>query len=56
VILGFTTPDLPALLDRVRRFGGAPLGKVKDIPLHGIRVAFARDPEGHLCELVELQA
>ena len=56
VILGFTTPDLSALLDRVREAGGTLLGKIKEMPSHQIRVAFARDPEGHLCELVELQA
>lgn len=54
VILGFTTLDLSALLDRVRRAGGTLFGKVKEMPDHGIRVAFARDPEGHLSELVEL--
>jgi catechol 2,3-dioxygenase-like lactoylglutathione lyase family enzyme len=55
VILGFTTPDLSALRDRVERAGGTLVGKVKEMPSHKIRVAFARDPEGHLCELVELQ-
>ncbi len=52
-ILGFTTPDLAALLDRVQRAGGTLLGKIKDFPDHGIRAAFARDPEGHLNKLVE---
>lgn len=56
VILGFTTSDLSALLDRVYEAGGTLLGKIKDMPSHQIRVAFARDPEGHLCEIVELQA
>lgn len=56
VILGFTTPDLSGLLERVERAGGSVFGKVKDLPDHGIRVAFARDPEGHLTELVELRA
>ena len=54
MILGFTTPDLSALLDRVPRAGGSVFGKVKEMPDHGIRVAFARDPEGHLSEVVEL--
>lgn len=54
VILGFTTPDLSALLERVQRAGGTLYGKRKEMPDHGIRVAFARDPEGHLVELVEL--
>ena len=56
VILGFTTPDLTALLDRVKSAGGTLVGDVKEMPAHKIRVAFARDPEGHLAELVELQA
>ena len=56
VILGFTTPDLAALLERVQSAGGSLVGKVKEIAHHDIRAAFARDPEGHLIELVELRA
>ena len=55
VVLGFTTPDLAALVERVRRNGGSLVGKVKHMPSHGVRVAFVRDPEGHLCELVEIR-
>lgn len=54
VILGFTTPDLTQLLERVDRAGGTRVGSLKEMPSHGIRVAFARDPEGHLAELVEI--
>ena len=54
VILGFTTPDLSALVDRLTEAGGSLVGKIKEMPSHRVRVAFARDPEGHLCELVEL--
>lgn len=53
VILGFTTTDLDGLLDRFTRRGGSILSPIKEMPEHGIRVAFARDPEGHLSELVE---
>lgn len=56
VILGFTTPDIAALLERVRSAGGSVLGPVEEMPDHGLRVAFVRDPEGHLCEVVELNA
>ena len=55
-ILGFTTPDLAALLDRVERAGGTRLGPIKEHADHGIHVAFVRDPEGHINELVELRA
>jgi predicted enzyme related to lactoylglutathione lyase len=56
VILGFTTRDLPALLDRVRAAGGGVHADIRDFPEMKIRVAFATDPEGHLIELVEQAA
>ena len=55
-ILGFTTPDLTALLERLERAGGTLLGAVKELPEHGVRAALCRDPEGHLNELVEIRA
>jgi hypothetical protein len=54
VILGFTTDDLAALLDRVRAAGGGVHAPIKQMPELGLRVAFATDPEGHLAELVQL--
>jgi len=54
-ILGFTTADLTALVERVEQSGGTIVSPVKAFPDHGIRVVFARDPEGHLNELVEMQ-
>lgn len=53
VILGFTTRDLPALLDRVRAAGGSVHCDIRDFPDMKVRVAFATDPEGHLIEIVE---
>jgi predicted enzyme related to lactoylglutathione lyase len=54
VILGFTTTDLPALLDRVRAAGGIVHAPMKEMPELNLRVAFATDPEGHLAELVQM--
>ena len=54
VILGFTTGDLPALLERVRAAGGGMTAPIKEMPELRLRVAFATDPEGHLAELVQL--
>jgi len=54
VILGFTTDDLPALLDRVKAAGGGVQTPVKELPHLKVRVAFATDPEGHVAELVEV--
>jgi predicted enzyme related to lactoylglutathione lyase len=56
LILGFTTRDLPALLDRVRAAGGSVHADIRDFPDMKIRVAFVTDPEGHLIELVEPSA
>ena len=56
LILGFTTGDLPGLLERVKKAGGGITAPIKDMPELGIRVAFATDPEGHLAELVEVLA
>jgi len=56
VILGFTTDDLPALLERVQAAGGRVHAPIKEMPDLGIRVAFATDPEGHLAELVQVLA
>jgi predicted enzyme related to lactoylglutathione lyase len=56
VILGFTTDDLPALVERVKKAGGGITAPMKDLPHIGVRVAFATDPEGHLAELVQVRA
>jgi predicted enzyme related to lactoylglutathione lyase len=54
VILGFTTDDLPGLLERVAKAGGGITAPIKELPHLGVRVAFATDPEGHLAELVQM--
>jgi predicted enzyme related to lactoylglutathione lyase len=54
LILGFTTPDLPALLERLRAAGGAVVAPIREMPELHLRVAFAADPEGHVAELVQL--
>jgi predicted enzyme related to lactoylglutathione lyase len=53
VILGFITDDLQALLDRIVANGGRVHSPIKDIPEMKVRVAFAKDPEGNLAELVQ---
>jgi hypothetical protein len=55
-ILGFTTDDLPALLERLCNAGGRITAPIREIQRLKIRVAFATDPEGHLAELVQVLA
>lgn len=54
VIVGFITQDLPALLSRAQRAGGSVLQDIREMPEHGIKVAFVKDPEGHLAEVVQM--
>ena len=54
LILGFTSDDLPALLERVEKAGGRVHAPIKEMPELKLRVAFATDPEGHLAEIVQL--
>lgn len=56
VILGFTTDDLTGLIGRIEGAGGSIHLPAREMPGLGVRVAFAKDPEGHLAELVELLA
>ena len=55
-ILGFQTRDLDAVVERATCRGGSLAAPVKEMPELGVRVAMLRDPEGHICELVESKA
>src|SRR5262245_28583878 len=54
LILGFTTDDLPALLERVPAAGGSVHMAIRQMPELRLQVAFATDPEGHLAEIVQM--
>ena len=53
-VMGFITPDLAALLDRAKAAGGELARPIRDMPEHKVKVAFVKDNEGHLIEVVEL--
>lgn len=53
-ILGFITADLDDLLRRLQSAGGTVAQDTRTMAELGIRVAFARDPEGRLLELVQM--
>lgn len=54
VILGFITQDLEAFVARARAAGGSVYQEITTEADHGVRVAFVRDVEGHLMEVVQL--
>lgn len=53
-ILGFTTSDIEAFVERAKAAGGAVTDPIRAMPEHGVRVAFVEDVEGHRIEVVEL--
>jgi catechol 2,3-dioxygenase-like lactoylglutathione lyase family enzyme len=54
VILGFVTPDIEAFVKRTIAAGGRLTQPIASQPQHGVKVAFVRDIEGHLIEVVEM--
>lgn len=56
VILGFVVPDLSEVLTRVLNCGGAVMAEPKTHDEGGVSVpvAFMKDPEGRLLEIVEM--
>ena len=56
VILGFQTKDVDALVAKVAAAGGSVVEAPREDAEHGVRVAFVKDPDGRLLELVQLLA
>ena len=53
-IFGFTVKDVDATITAVLAAGGTLHRPVRHLAEHGIKVAFVKDPEGHMLELVEM--
>jgi catechol 2,3-dioxygenase-like lactoylglutathione lyase family enzyme len=53
-IVGFISKDVSAFVERARAAGGKIVQEVAPRPEHGVDVAFVRDPEGHLIEVVQV--
>jgi predicted enzyme related to lactoylglutathione lyase len=52
-ITGFSTDDIEGFAGRIRAHGGEVYQGPDDRPEHGLKVAFARDVEGHVIELIQ---
>ena len=55
-VQGFTTTDIEALVARAEAAGGTVPEPIRRIDQFGITVAFVIDPEGHVNEVVQLDA
>lgn len=56
VILAFQTDDMDAFLDEIVAAGGAIADPARFLEKFGLNVAFARDIDGHLLEIVQAAA
>ncbi len=56
VILGFVVDNLEDLVGRIEANGGKMVGPIREQAEHGVRVVFSTDPEGALCENVQMLA
>src|ERR1035438_7127752 len=54
MIIGFTTNDIDALLERAEAAGGRVTEPVRSMPEHRLRVTFVADVEGHVIEVVQM--
>jgi predicted enzyme related to lactoylglutathione lyase len=54
VIVGFLTTDLEAFVQRACAAGGSVVQGIREVPAHGVKVAFIADIEGHLLEVVQM--
>lgn len=52
-MLVFETDDADAFVARAVAAGGAVMQPAASLPDHGLRVAFVRDPEGHVLEALQ---
>lgn len=54
LILGMRVMDIEATLEKVMAAGGSLSRPLKEMPEHGVRVAFVEDPHGTLIEIIEM--
>ncbi len=55
LILGFATQDMEACLARVEQAGGTLAEPVREISEANMRVAFLKDPEGHIVQVTQIK-
>ena len=53
IVVGFSSADAQAFVDRAIAAGGTVREALRDAPAHRLKVAFVADPEGHLIEVIE---
>lgn len=55
-VQGFMSDNLEALVERALAYGGTVPDPIREVPGFGLRVVFVVDPEGHVNEVIQMNA
>lgn len=55
-VQGFMSDDLEALVERALAHGGTVPDPIRDVPAYNLKVVFVLDPEGHVNEVIQMNA
>lgn len=55
-VQGFMSDDLEALVERALAHGGTVPDPIREVPAYNLKVVFVLDPEGHVNEVIQMNA
>lgn len=55
-VQGFMSDDLEALVERALAHGGSVPDPIREVPAYNLKVVFVLDPEGHVNEVIQMNA
>jgi predicted enzyme related to lactoylglutathione lyase len=55
-VQGFMSDDLEALVARALAHGGSVPDPIREVPAYNLKVVFVLDPEGHVNEVIQMNA
>lgn len=55
-VQGFMSDDLEALVERALAQGGTVPDGIREVPAYNLKVVFVLDPEGHVNEVIQMNA
>jgi predicted enzyme related to lactoylglutathione lyase len=55
-VQGFMSDNLEALVERALAHGGTAPDPIREVPAYNLRVVFVLDPEGHVNEVIQMNA
>lgn len=55
-VQGYMSDDLEALVERALAHGGTVPDPIREVPAYNLKVVFVLDPEGHVNEVIQMNA